>query len=125
MADLTSGGPSEDLVAGIISCANYSSLSESGIGFFHIARVRQWIDSIMTQQVWHIHTKFLHPTFLRSNEVDVSHIERFPLPCCNSQSLFFAPRLKKYNSIMRIFNFLTSKYCLLCGQHHVSPGSNG
>ena len=51
IADTKTDGPKEDLVVGIVSYANYSSLEESGIAFVKVSEVRAWIDSIVTPQV--------------------------------------------------------------------------
>eukprot|EP00803_Ostreobium_quekettii_P007084 evm.model.scf_22.8 EVM.evm.TU.scf_22.8 scf_22:118500-127836(+) len=43
--------PSKDLLLGVVSCSNFSSLEESGIGCTAVSAFRPWINSIVSPQV--------------------------------------------------------------------------
>lgn len=45
------GRPNVDIIIGVVSFANYSSLEESGIGCVSISNVQDWIKTIIPKQV--------------------------------------------------------------------------
>ena len=45
------GAQVDDLLVGIVSCANYSALHDSGIGVIPIANIRDWLDTFSNRKV--------------------------------------------------------------------------
>ena len=49
ISDIDFGHSYNDLVVGIVSCANYPNYSDSGIGCVLITGFHEWIDSIVSK----------------------------------------------------------------------------
>lgn len=58
--DIEKGHPSLDIIVGVVSFANHTSLEDSGIGCVLISDVRDWIESIMHQKVSQFKKRILH-----------------------------------------------------------------
>ena len=50
-SDAQTGDPKDDVIVGIVSYANYTSLDDSGTGVVHIGKVLDWIQGIISRKV--------------------------------------------------------------------------